>query len=155
MAYIDSLTMIYNRRGIQEKFNQCRDEKREYSIILCDIDDFKNVNDKYGHECGDIILEKIANIIQKLVEGIGYAARWGGEEILILSENKYIDAYVLGEQIRKKIEGTDFSYEGEVISITITIGIGEVKDFLTREAILIADKNLYIGKRNGKNIVIK
>ena len=102
MAYIDSLTMIYNRRGIQEKFNQCRDEKREYSIILCDI-----------------------------------------------------DAYVLWEQIRKKIEGTDFSYEGEVISITITIGIGEVKDFLTREAILIADKNLYIGKRNGKNIVIK
>ena len=102
-----------------------------------------------------MILEKIANIIQKLVEGIGYATRWGGEEILILSENKYIDAYVLGEQIRKKIEGTDFSYEGEVISITITIGIGEVKDFLTREAILIADKNLYIGKRNGKNIVIK
>ena len=143
MAYIDSLTMIYNRRGIQEKFNQCRDEKREYSIILCDIDDFKNVNDKYGHECGDMILEKIANIIQKLVEGIGYAARWGGEEILILSENKYIDAYVLGEQIRKKIEDAAFSYEGEV------------KDFLIREAILIADKNLYIGKRNGKNIVIK
>ncbi|WP_422549876.1 diguanylate cyclase domain-containing protein, partial [Clostridium sp.] len=52
--------------------------------FLCDIDDFKNVNDKYGHECGDMILEKIANIIQKLVEGIGYAARWGGEEILIL-----------------------------------------------------------------------
>lgn len=90
-----------------------------------------------------MILEKIANIIQKLVEGIGYAARWGGEEILILSENKYIDAYVLGEQIRKKIEDAAFSYEGEV------------KDFLTREAILIADKNLYIGKRNGKNIVIK
>ena len=125
------------------------------TIILCDIDDFKNVNDKYGHECGDMILEKIANIIQKLVEGIGYAARWGGEEILILSENKYIDAYVLGEQIRKKIEDAAFSYEGEVIFITITIGIGEVKDFLTREAILIADKNLYIGKRNGKNIVIK
>ena len=111
-----------------------------------------------------MILEKIANIIQKLVEGIGYAARWGGEEILILSENKYIDAYVLGEQIRKKIEDAAFSYEGEVIyititigigDITITIGIGEVKDFLTREAILIADKNLYIGKRNGKNIVIK
>ena len=102
-----------------------------------------------------MILEKIANIIQKLVECIGYAARWGGEEILILSENKYIDAYVLGEQIRKKIEDAAFSYEGEVISITITIGIGEVKDFLTREAILIADKNLYIGKRNGKNIVIK
>ena len=90
-----------------------------------------------------MILEKIANIIQKLVEGIGYAARWGGEEILILSENKYIDAYVLGEQIRKKIEDAAFSYEGEV------------NDFLTREAILIADKNLYIGKRNGKNIVIK
>lgn len=90
-----------------------------------------------------MILEKIANIIQKLVEGIGYAARWGGEEILILSENKYIDAYVLGEQIRKKIEDAAFSYEGEV------------KDFLIREAILIADKNLYIGKRNGKNIVIK
>lgn len=102
-----------------------------------------------------MILEKIANIIQKLVEGIGYATRWGGEEILILSENKYIDAYVLGEQIRKKIEDAAFSYEGEVISIAITIGIGEVKDFLTREAILIADKNLYIGKRNGKNIVIK
>ena len=102
-----------------------------------------------------MILEKIANIIQKLVEGIGYTARWGGEEILILGENKYIDAYVLGEQIRKKIEDAAFSYEGEVIYITITIGIGEVKDFLTREAILIADKNLYIGKRNGKNIVIK
>ena len=155
MAYIDSLTMIYNRRGIQEKFNQFRDEKREYSIILCDIDNFKNINDKYGHECGDMILEKIANIIQKLVEGIGYAARWGGEEILILSENKYIDAYVLGEQIRKKIEDAAFSYEGEPISITITIGIGEVKDFSTREAILIADKNLYIGKRSGKNIVIR
>lgn len=155
MSYIDPLTLLYNRRAIKMYINSYEEKRKDFAIILCDIDDFKSINDKYGHECGDMILREIATTINSLVEGKGYAARWGGEEILILNDNNNIDAYILGEQIRKTVEEASFVYGNNSISITITVGLGYDKEISSREAILKADKNLYLGKQRGKNIVIK
>ncbi|MDE5893033.1 MAG: GGDEF domain-containing protein [Acetatifactor sp.] len=155
MASIDPLTGLYNRRSMQSFLNQALETDAPFCLIMCDIDDFKKVNDTYGHDIGDMVLREIAHMIQKQVENQGRACRWGGEELLLLIDNDLAQAQQIAENIRSEVNKFDFCFGDQMIHCSITIGIalhekGETID----HTITHADNNLYYGKHNGKNRVV-
>ena len=118
---------------------------------------FKNINDKYGHHAGDLILVKIADILRANLRSSDVIARWGGEEFLIfLPELNLHESYWVAEKIRKAISSFNFYCEGVDISVTITAGIADIRDCTSVEhCIHSADKKLYRGKAEGRNAIIK
>ncbi|WP_131040775.1 diguanylate cyclase, partial [Clostridioides difficile] len=153
----DYLTGLYNRRHI---INQLMEQRRinkysetSISLILGDIDDFKVINDTYGHEAGDFVLTIISSIIKKNCRQIDTVSRWGGEEFLIMLTNTPIeDAKILSERIRKEIKEFDFNYKENKIKCTITLGVVEVNSNISlEENISLADKVMYEGKNLGKD----
>lgn len=161
LANTDSLTGLYNRRYIQSlinlEFNNTQTKKSLFSIIMIDIDDFKKINDTYGHNEGDKVLKTLTNIMIKNVREIDTVSRYGGEEFLILLPNTDLEATsFIAERIRKATENSEtYTEEEKLIKFTISLGITEcnknIKD--TQELINIADKMLYESKSNGKNRV--
>ena len=157
---IDPLTGLNNRRGFYEYYeNQILPSKKIHtkSIIMGDIDRFKSVNDTYGHNAGDKVLQHVANIIQKCVGDAGKAFRWGGEEIIILLPNFDLQqTEELAEKIRSTIEHSICVAENHSIPVTISLGIKEMEgDRTLEENIKDVDENLYIAKRTGRNKVVK
>lgn len=153
LSSYDPLTNLYNRRAMK---NMLKDnQSKMYAICLCDIDDFKMVNDVYGHSAGDMILKSVAKIHSESVEN-GCVCRWGGEEILILLKDLgKKEAISKIDDIRKSIEKEIHFYGGNSFNITMTYGLAmsdECED--VDSMIKKADERLYIGKRNGKNCVI-
>ncbi len=152
----DELTGLTNRFYAQryfEKMNQKID--RRYIIALFDIDNFKSINDTYGHQFGDEVLKSIAEKINLFIVGNGMACRWGGEEFLIVLEDipKEKAIQILND-LREKISMSTLLYQNEKINVTITIGVAEVNNSNIMEAIDVADKKLYEGKNSGKNKVV-
>lgn len=153
----DHLTGLFNRRGFYENmvFNN-----NPVGIAIIDIDNFKNVNDTYGHDNGDEVLKVVANVVSSNVRESDIAVRWGGEEFFILFKN--IEKSLLLERlnkIRKEIEKINFDhlYSCEGLKITISVGvyhgiINNVEKF--NLCLNKADKNLYYAKNNGKNQVV-
>lgn len=155
LANIDPLTGLYNRRSMQIFLNHAVEADTEFSLAMCDIDDFKKINDTYGHDAGDIVLKDVSQIIREFTSGQGYVCRWGGEEILILSNRNKEDTKSMVEKIRRNIANHLFASEGKIIRCSITIGIAVHKSGDSIEdTIGAADDNLYHGKRNGKNRVV-
>lgn len=128
-------------------------ENKPYVLIFGDIDNFKDLNDFYGHEFGDEILKRVGEIIVTEIRETDSAARWGGEEFLILLENINInDAILKAEKIRRKIEQTSLFHNESEIKITMTLGLAEgttSPDIYSE--INRADKLMYEGKVLGKN----
>ena len=148
----DPLTGLYNRRGYD--YNISNIEKASYgAILMCDIDHFKKINDSYGHDAGDYVLQAIAKMIRENIRMQDLSVRWGGEEFFIfLSEVTLTEAYLISEKLRKKIEHTSISYHDELIDVTMSIGISIVeKDILLNEAIKNADSAMYLSKNRGRN----
>ncbi|HGM3506654.1 TPA: diguanylate cyclase [Clostridioides difficile] len=153
----DYLTGLYNRRHIinqlmeQRKINQYKETS--ISLILGDIDDFKVINDTYGHDAGDFVLTVISSIIKKNCRQIDTVSRWGGEEFLIMLTNTPIEgAKILSERIRKEVKEFDFNYKENKIKCTITLGVVEVNSNISlEENISLADKAMYEGKSLGKD----
>ena len=156
MASVDALTGLLNRRSMSAEFNRAIGSKENFSVIMCDIDDFKKINDTYGHDCGDIVLKEVASSINSCLRDKDKVSRWGGEEILILINNSEASAAALiAERIRKKIERSELIFEEKTIHCTITIGVADFSEGKTLEhTITIADERLYRGKTSGKNRVI-
>ena len=155
LANIDPLTGLYNRRSMQIFLNHAVEADTEFCLAMCDIDDFKKINDTYGHDAGDIVLKDVAKIMREYTGSHGYVCRWGGEEILILNnQNKEATKSML-EKIRRNVANHLFVSEGKIIRCSITIGIAVHKsgDGI-EDTIGFADGNLYQGKRNGKNRVV-
>lgn len=156
----DVLTGLYNRRHIMSKIDEeaVRYERsdRDFSIVLLDIDFFKNINDIYGHDCGDFILVKVTKILKKLIRKQDVLARWGGEEFLILlPETNEEGAISLCERVRTVVESTNFVYKKKKIKLTLTFGIAQYSDNLSVDATINnADKALYCGKNKGRNCVV-
>lgn len=156
LASTDPLTGLYNRRSMDIFLSQAVESKASFALIMCDIDNFKKVNDTYGHDFGDAVLKGIAKITSEQVKGHGYVCRWGGEEILILINNasKESSRHV-AENIRRNVANHVFELNEKWIHCTLTLGIAlhdgkePVEETITR-----ADYNLYCGKRNGKNAVV-
>ena len=160
LARIDALTGLHNRRAFFEMCVQaCNEAKRlrlPISIMLLDIDYFKKINDTFGHLAGDKVLKQLADIITKSKRGIDIAARFGGEEfILLLPFSDANGSRNLAERIRTQCENTTIDYAGRDISITISVGIfcdlEPTNPCTINEAIQYADNALYMAKRSGRN----
>lgn len=156
LASTDPLTGLYNRRSMDVFLSQAVETDSNFALIMCDIDDFKKVNDTYGHDFGDVVLKGVARITTEQVKEHGYVCRWGGEEILILLNNASEESsFRIAENIRRNVANRVFDLNEKWIHCSLTLGIAlhnnkeAVEDTITR-----ADYNLYCGKRNGKNAVV-
>ena len=154
----DALTSLLNRRGFLPIVDSLMKEARtsEFSVAFCDIDNFKHINDSYGHEAGDEVLKHITLLIRKEMNGCD-VCRWGGEEIVILMKGLNIDeARERMEHLRKSIEANPTFFFNRTLFVTITIGVAQNDEsFDSPEAVIkAADERMYYGKQHGKNIVV-
>lgn len=162
MSIEDELTKIYNRRGLDRFLNMqwsgCLRSDLPYSVLILDIDEFKNYNDNYGHLKGDVIIEAIAKSIEKSVfrpEDI--VGRYGGDEFLVLMPNSNLDgAETIAKRILENVRALRIPHEFSRVSdqITVSIGIGTIKpskELTIKHLIDLADRNLYNAKKNGRN----
>lgn len=153
MAHKDRLTNLYNRHYMLERLEEVSEVKESAVLAMADIDDFKKINDQYGHNAGDEVLKAVAEKMSAVCEGCDIA-RWGGEEFLILFCDSEGVADIL-EKMRVDISSSPVEFEGQTINITLTVGVaGGKKDQSIDEWIQDVDNKLYIGKNNGKNCVI-
>lgn len=160
LAAIDPLTQLFNRRAMTSYMKTVQERaaatNTTYVVVMGDIDDFKRINDTYGHSCGDKVIETVARIMAECVPSEGYVCRWGGEEVLFAIPNCTSEKGTqVAEKIRSKIEAERFTSENGSYGVTITFGVYECDGRISYEkGISIADKYLYYGKQNGKNVVI-
>ncbi len=158
-AHYDPLTLISNRRVFESRLKELLIDfdktKSPFVLIMCDIDDFKKVNDLYGHRSGDEVLRTVANILQHELRGEDLVARYGGEEFAILLPNTSLrEASAVAERLRKKVEEATINSDGNSIKVTISLGLAQSRpadgpdDIVKR-----ADKSLYLAKDSGKNCV--
>ncbi|KEH94971.1 sensor domain-containing diguanylate cyclase [Clostridium botulinum] len=161
IAIRDPLIGIYNRKHffniIEEKIKKDKASKR-FAIVMMDIDDFKKVNDKYGHQVGDEVLKETGKIIVDNLNKEDIVARYGGEEIIMYVSNfsSKEDVYNIVNGIRKKISENIIKYEGMKVSITASFGIAYyMEDGKSLNSVIsVADNRLYIAKKANKNVVI-
>lgn len=153
-AITDGLTQVFNHKYIVDRVKEEMERAKRYgqsvSIFLFDIDNFKGVNDIYGHQIGDEVLRSIAGVMKNLVRGSDCVGRYGGEEFLvILPETDIESAKIVGEKIRTAIEKMTFSQED--LKVTMSGGGVQFIDQTAIELIKTADEGLYQAKHNGKN----
>lgn len=153
MARTDVLTGLNNRRAVMEFLELPRQVSGTYSVVMADIDDFKKINDTYGHEQGDMVLVRLAEIFRESVRSSDIVCRWGGEEfVVVLMKCGVADAEKIADKIRKGVEKEVFpKIAGKV---TMTFGIAGSENIEGEDLLETADKKLYEGKRTGKNCVI-
>jgi diguanylate cyclase len=131
--------------------------KREFSICMCDVDDFKQINDKYGHDMGDLVLQELSEVFQKNIRVTDAVGRWGGEEFLfLLPETPVQGAQLWMERVRQAVMAHRIIKGDLEINVTITLGATsfEPEDSLEK-VIKQADLALYAGKKSGKNIAVE
>jgi two-component system, cell cycle response regulator len=158
----DALTQIYNKRFFVERLHSefafAMRHKALLSLIIFDIDHFKNINDSYGHLAGDYVLATLAKNVIPMIRSEDVFARYGGEEFVIMSRSTDPpSAAVVSERVRQHVERFKFEYEGQCIPVTVSLGLAgmphaEIKvpdDLLAR-----ADKALYEAKRGGRNRLV-
>ncbi len=159
LARKDPLTNLSNRRDILERIEREKARfyrnKKEFSVAICDIDDFKKVNDRYGHGAGDEVLKRIAEIFKENLRKTDGVARWGGEEFLFLfPETSLFVACKVVEKLRTLVEQCDFVFSGKKVKVTVTFGVCVFDgSFSVEDVIKLADEALYKGKNSGKNRV--
>lgn len=151
LSTTDTLTGLYNRRKIDEIINQLKNKK--YSLILLDIDHFKDINDRFGHLEGDIVLKRIAELLKENINSNDEIGRWGGEEFLIICKNTTENqAEIIAQRLRKLIENEDF----KIRKITASFGVSEANVSVEiKEVLANADIAMYNAKQMGRNQVIK
>ncbi len=159
LAHKDPLTHLLNRRSMNEKMTlrmeQLKMTGKRFTLIIGDIDDFKKVNDNYGHEAGDIVLVTVSDIIRQNVGNGGFVCRWGGEEILMLLNESLESATEITDRIRKRIDENIVNHEGNQIHVSMTFGVAEsIPGIKIEHLIQQADDRLYYGKKHGKNQVV-
>lgn len=160
LASTDPLTGLHNRRTMTEHVKHMYDDYRitnkPFSLIICDIDNFKLFNDTYGHDCGDEVLKTIATNLKSLTREHDFLCRWGGEEFLVfLSCADRESAQAIAERIRLSISQTDIKFNDYKLRITMTFGVScssETDNY--SDLFKLADKRLYQGKNSGKNKVV-
>ena len=156
----DTLTEIYNRRYatnfLQKVLEKAEVSGQPFAVCIGDIDFFKQVNDTYGHDMGDIVLKEVATLLKNSMIGNGMAARFGGEEFLMIFDKigKQEGAVILQETL-EKLRQIEFTCEDQKFSVTMTFGIVDGNVELGQDALLkLADEKLYDGKQNGRNRVV-
>jgi len=155
----DFLTKLFNRRAIDDfmeiKEAEYKRYERNYTIVMFDLDKFKDVNDTFGHDAGDAVLVAFSKILKKECRTVDIVGRFGGEEfIAILSETDTRGGAVFAEKVRKHVEKARFMYKGKRIGVTVSSGVAERKKHVSLSATLnSSDEYLYVAKTNGRNRV--
>ncbi|QFU74640.1 diguanylate cyclase [Halioglobus maricola] len=159
-ASIDHLTGLLNRRGFTEEvaleISRAVRTGKSFSLVLADVDHFKQFNDKHGHACGDHVLRRVGVLLGERTRDVDRVARWGGEEfMLMLPETDSEGAAVLAEKLRETIAENVFEFGGQRLSLTMTFGVAEHRQGETLETCVArADTALYHGKERGRNKVM-
>ena len=153
-SMLDPLTGILNRKGLRDKLPdviaQCKKMGKSLSLILLDIDDFKKINDTYGHLAGDSVLRELSEAVRETIRKDDLFVRWGGDEFLIVSMITVDEALCIADRLRRNIEGRRFSG----FNVTVSVGISRLlTDEPLEEGIKRADRALYNAKAKGKNSV--
>lgn len=155
---IDPLTGLTNRRGFYEFYEETVSDPQNgtASIIMCDIDFFKKVNDTYGHNAGDAVLQRIAVVLQEHVASEDEAVRWGGEEfILMCMDCPLVKAQEIAEHIREIVEHMSIEFEEHHIAVTMSFGVYQLDGDQTMDQnVKQADERLYQAKTTGRNRVV-
>mgnify|MGYP001202718330 CR=1 FL=1 len=159
MAIRDGLTKLYIRKyyreRLYEEWQRSKRNKSSLTLAMLDIDHFKNINDTYGHQAGDLVLKGLADVLQKNCRSVDIPCRYGGEEFaIILPETTHEQAYVFLERMRKTMEACRIDYHDEAIQATMSMGYatipelepGDIEAFME-----MADKALYHSKKTGRN----
>lgn len=155
----DTLTELFNRRSGERKLRAIMTKSSTgdtpYCVCIGDIDFFKKVNDTYGHDCGDVVLKKVASILQEHMRTAGFVARWGGEEFLLVFDHMDLNqAKACLEDTLNHIRRTEIKYEDQIVKVTMSFGLIEAED-RDYEALLIdSDHKLYEAKTGGRNRVV-
>ncbi len=160
LASVDPLTQLFNRRAMMDFLkmiqNASANSGKSYVIGLGDVDDFKHINDTYGHNTGDEVLRRASKIMAECVPSEGYICRWGGEEFLFaVPSSDCSEGAGFANEIRTRLGNEIFHTDKGDFSVTLTMGVCEVsagEDF--EHFITVADNRLYKGKKNGKNCVV-
>lgn len=151
----DPLTSLYNRRSCNNRLRALEKAQSEYTIVMCDIDWFKSINDTHGHDAGDYVLVTLSKLIGENVKDCGFASRWGGEEFLLVYQLSHDAAMRKVRQIQQIVREYDFKYEGNALKVTMTFGVEPNNGSEScEERISMADKCLYVGKNNGRDQII-
>ncbi len=161
LATTDGLTGLHNHRYFQERLSERIEEARRHpthhTLLLLDIDHFKQVNDKYGHPVGDEVLRSLAGLFKSSIRNVDLAARYGGEEfVLLLANTRREGAIKLANRIRKAASRLKFETENKTFKVTISMGITTFPEDAKGKSSLIerADQALYYAKENGRNQVV-
>lgn len=156
----DPLTGLYNRRSceviLQEVYHNYKRRGARFVLVLADIDWFKTVNDRFGHQAGDEVLRRVSDVLKSHMEHKGFVFRWGGEEFLFIYEGTTLETVLEDiDQLKQKINGIELCHEGSCFRVTMTFGVADCADQANMEKLIRqADDHLYRGKELGKNMVV-
>ncbi|MGQ4277566.1 sensor domain-containing diguanylate cyclase [Pseudidiomarina sp. E22-M8] len=160
LATTDSLTGLLNRRALINQAKQLRKradrQGQDSAVVMIDLDNFKKVNDSYGHSVGDKVLQKVGKLAQRSVRDVDIAARTGGEEFtLVLDGSNEKNAKVVIERLAKQLRETSFNAEGSTFNVTLSAGVTLWRATESFEKVLNeADKLLYQAKEKGRDCVV-
>jgi diguanylate cyclase (GGDEF)-like protein len=159
MTIMDGLTDIHNKRYLVEQLDRelsrATRHGRPLSMVICDIDHFKLVNDEFGHLAGDYVLKEVAQLAKSRIRPDDVIARYGGEEIAIILPETDLDGGVrIADQLRQMIDDETFVFEDEYIDVTVSCGVAQLQPgWRAYEFVRAADMQLYEAKRAGRNCV--
>lgn len=159
-ATTDGLTGLTNRRAFDILFHQAvlgsRRTDRPVSLVMLDIDHFKQINDQFGHLAGDLVIKTVAGVVGARCRASDVACRWGGEEMLLLLQDCQISkAIAIANDIRTEVERAPVTFHGRAIPVTISAGVAELSDADNEESVVArADASLYVAKKGGRNQVV-
>ncbi len=157
IALTDDLTQLMNRRAMNRQLARELERKKRYdfhaSVLLIDVDHFKQVNDTHGHDCGDYVLKKFSELLTDELREVDYISRWGGEEFLIiLSETELTKAEQVADRLLSKISHSPIHYHSESLKVSFSGGLIEIDAKLNiEENLKKVDELLYKAKQNGRN----
>ena len=160
LSSTDRLTGLYNRGHWEETLRLDFARHTRYGtnscLVMFDIDHFKRVNDTYGHQCGDKVIQLVADVVREHIRDSDIAGRYGGEEYaVLLPDTDKVGGATFAERIREAIEAREVLCEGHVIRCTVSLGVADMSGAINEHATLIerADQALYASKKNGRNQV--
>lgn len=155
----DALTGLFNRNSLRSFLAQLKESRENFCVAMGDLDNFKRVNDTYGHDCGDTVLRSVSEVIVTSTGERDLAIRWGGEEILIIMYGSRDECLSLVSTIRQQINALDIESGGSKVQVSMTFGFADCTENQgdgngIEPLISLVDSRLYKGKKGGKNVVI-
>ncbi len=159
MTIVDGLTGVHNKRYFVEQLDRelsrAARHGRPLTMVICDIDHFKDVNDEFGHLAGDHVLKEVAQLCKSRIRPDDVIARYGGEELaMILPETDLAGGVLIADELRKRIGSASFVFEDEDIDVTVSCGVAQLDPaWSSYDFVKAADDQLYAAKRAGRNCV--